>query len=363
MRLSFSFATLAAIAVIGVGCSTHSASTVPAPQQGVPGSSERLVQTGPRTAVDLESGAGIHGALSRSAAEAPPAVQPAGEARAPESGGIPAVTPTPTPSPTPIPNLSYYGGPVQTSPKVYAVYWGSQWLAASPAPHASPGAGDPYNVRAFSKSFLNAIFGSVWLKDVVQYTQSNGQHAGNPAGAFIGSYTDKSSTLTGTKTYNQTAAEAIAAAAHFGVSGVNVEIVVFLPTGIGAHNLVLNGGPWCAYHSWVRNSSNQVIPYIVMPYTPDAGANCGANYFSGAGDYGALDGVGFLLGHEVAETITDPKVNGTAAPTAWTDVDNNEIGDKCEWLDNALDVDAGGYPVQSLWNNSRNSCRLHHGGT
>src|SRR5947209_11213547 len=64
-------------------------------------------------------------------------------------------------------NLLYGGGPVQTTPKLYVVFWGPTWTTT----------GDPNGVASRLKSFYGAIGGHSWFNSVTQYTQSGGAHA------------------------------------------------------------------------------------------------------------------------------------------------------------------------------------------
>src|SRR6478609_5182777 len=115
-------------------------------------------------------------------------------------------------------NLSYHGGVggigVETAPKVYVVFWGSQWTGNDPSGEAST-----------VTSFLSGAGGSSWLNSVTQYCQgvasgtiscgSSGQHAGNPASMYGGSWSDNGSAAPSSPTQSSLAAEAVRAAAHF----------------------------------------------------------------------------------------------------------------------------------------------------
>src|SRR5581483_5593254 len=97
------------------------------------------------------------------------------------------------------------------------------------------------------------------------------------------------------------AAEAVRAAAHFGVTGNNVMIMVATPHGNSTRGFAVQ---WCAYHSSTSTTSGQ-LAYTNFPYQTDAGASCGENFVN-SGSAGLLDGVSIVGGHEYAESITDP---------------------------------------------------------
>ena len=235
-------------------------------------------------------------------------------------------------------NLTYHGGPVQTSPKIYVVYWGSSWNSST---------GDPNGEKARANAFFGVIGGSGWLNTVTQYTQSNGQHVGNAAGSFVGSYVDTANTPPSKPTQSQIAAEAARAAAHYGDYSANASYVVALPHGIKPSGF---GTQYCAWHSSTTVSGKGTIGYTNDPYLHDAGASCGENSVN-SGSAGALDGVTIVFGHEQAETETDPQPN-----TGWLDSSGSEIGDKCAWTDLENNPNAGGYPTQPLWSNANNGC-------
>jgi hypothetical protein len=230
--------------------------------------------------------------------------------------------------------LTYHGGPIQTNPKIYVVYWGSAWN----------GSGDPQGVRAYYNAFLGVIGGSRWLNSVTQYTQSNGQHVGNAAGSFVGSYVDTTSSPPRRPSQSQLAAEAAKAAAHYGDYSASASYIVALPSGIRPSGF---GTQYCAYHS-STNAAGHTIAWTNEPYLPDVGFSCGAGSVNNPG---TLDGVSIVGGHEQGETETDPQPN-----TGWLDNSNAENGDKCAWTNLINNPAAGGYPTQPLWSNANNGC-------
>jgi serine protease len=248
-------------------------------------------------------------------------------------------------------NLSYHGGVggigVETAPKVYLVLWGSQWT------------NDPSGEAPLLQSFYSGVGGSQWLGSVTQYCQgvasgtvtcgSSGQHAGNPAGIYAGTWPDSASAAPSSPSQSQLAAEAVKAAAHFGntTSAVNNTVQYVIAT--ATHNNASGfGSSYCAWHSSTSSSYGN-IAYTNLPYMTDAGANCGAN-FNGLG---AKAGVTIVAGHEMAETITDQFPNG-----GWLDRNGEENGDKCAWSSatNNEPMATGSFPVQPLWSNASSGC-------
>lgn len=231
-------------------------------------------------------------------------------------------------------NLLYNGGPIQTSPKTFVVYWGSAWN----------GSGDPKGMHTYFNNFLSKVGGSAWNSTVTQYYQTNPTaYEGNPANNFGGSYVDTSSSPPSRPSQSQMAAEAAKAAAHFGNYTVNAQYIVAMPHGIKPSGF---GTQYCAYHS-TTNASGGTISWTNLPYLPDAGSSCGSGSVTGS----ALDGVSIVGGHEMAESENDPMLN------AWYDSSGSEIGDKCAWVNlQNTNLNGTNFPTQPLWSNSAGGC-------
>ncbi len=257
-------------------------------------------------------------------------------------------------------NLYYHGGTsdgaagtigVETAPKIYLVFWGSQWNN-----------NDPSGEAGILESFLPGASGSSWLNSVTQYCQGvnsgtyfcngAGTAAGNKTGEYAGYWYDNASKAPSRPRQSQLASEAVRAAAHFGnksvSSNASAQYVIATSTGNSSSGF---GTQYCAYHSSTTSSYGDVA-YTNLPYITDAGSSCGAN-FNGLGPDA---GITIVEGHEAAETITDQfPSNG------WLDSSGYEIGDKCAWISSGQGASAdvtfstGTYPVQSLWSNAFNS--------
>ena len=258
--------------------------------------------------------------------------------------------------PTRSSNLYYHGGVggigIETAPRVYVVFYGSQWSS------------DPSGEATLVQNFLNGVGGSSWLNSVVQYCQgvSSGTYfcngagtaAGNPKGILAGVWFDNGSAAPSRPSQSDLAAEAVNAAAHFGntAAGSNTTTQYVIATAHG-NNSSGFGTQYCAYHSSTSSSYGNVA-YTNLPYITDAGASCGANY----NGLGANAGITIVEGHELAETITDQFPNG-----GWLDGSGAENGDKCAWIASGQGATAnvsfstGTFPVQSLWSNAFNSSK------
>ena len=91
------------------------------------------------------------------------------------------------------------------------------------------------------------------------------------------------------------------------------------------------GGSTCAWHSqaWNNNIINvRFYPYINLPYMPDVAKGCATNGVNKGFDsfgHGIFDGVSKVAGHEWAEALTDPHMDGWYGALGL----KAETGDKC----------------------------------
>jgi serine protease len=252
------------------------------------------------------------------------------------------------------PDLTYHGGVggigVETAPRVYVVFWGSQWSS------------DPSGEASIVQSFLNGVGGSSWLNSVTQYCQAvasgtvycngAGTAAGNPSGILVGVWFDNGSAAPSRPAQSDLASEAVRAASHFGntsaASNTSAQYVIATAHGNNSSGF---GTQYCAYHSSTSSSYGNVA-YTNLPYITDGGASCGAN-FNGLGPNA---GITIVEGHELAETISDQFPNG-----GWLDSGGAENGDKCAWISSGqgasakITLSTGTFPVQSLWSNAFNN--------
>jgi serine protease len=279
---------------------------------------------------------------------------------------------------------------VTVQPKVYLVFWGSQWGTQSTSGGYQVFSGDPNGLAPYSQAFFAGLGtnGETWSVIPTQYCQSvavgttscppSVPHVAYPSGGVLaGVWEDTSYTPpTGPPGDPSTpvipglmiAEEAQAAAAHFGDTSPGAQYAILSPTGTNPDGWSNPKTGFCGYHDYTGdpywNLSGANVPYTNFPYSTDSrliqrghGASCGAGFVNSPG---TLDGVSVVGGHEYAETLTDPYPG-----TGWTDHKRLEIGDKCEYLKPTLPgtpfnlaLATGSFPVQSLWANDAGK----HGG-
>ena len=298
------------------------------------------------------------------------------------SHGVPA---------TSINDLHYGGGiggvGVTTGPEqVYLVFWGSQW--GSQGTDGSGNAtfsGDARGVAPDLQAFFKGLgTGSEsWSGVMTQYCEgvavgaqscpTNASHVGYPTGgALAGVWEDTSAAAPAAATGHQIGVEAEnAAASHFGnttaAANRNAQYVIVSPTGTDPDNYQTQG--FCAWHDYTADSTltggganGPLLAFTNLPYIPDAGKSCGADFVNAGNN---LDGVTIVGGHEYAETITDQFPAG-----GWIDSAGQENGDKCAWIKSGqgasqnVTLTTGTFAVQSTWANDFNSgaggCEVSH---
>jgi hypothetical protein len=245
-------------------------------------------------------------------------------------------------------NLLYHGGPIQQTPKVFVLFWGSWWNST-----CSNTQGNGVTDENYLYSFYNGLGGtSDNLAPVSgQYGDSTGKFPNFPAKAFVtwnADCTDPPASATDA----QLAAEAVGYASTLAGEGYtinnNTQIVVVSPSGTNPGGGF--GSTYCAYHNWAQYSSTQLLSWTNLPYIPDQGANCGANLVQNA-----EDGWSIVGGHEYEESVTDPFVNNQSA---WYDSSGYEIGDKCAWTSLfAQKLSTGTFAMQPEWDNRTSACQ------
>ena len=279
----------------------------------------------------------------------PPLRKGAGTAAQPPQTSTPIFTPTRT---TPfLGPMTWHGGPVQHSPHLYLLLWGSNWTTTTKQ-KASAG---------YLESFLRGLGTEKgptpdhWSTITSQYNDSTGYPSFKKS-VYVQAYITTSQPPTGvTRTKLGAEAEAFAEA-HTLSTLTTDQVIVATQSGTCPADFAGCGksGTYCAWHSVVSTPSG-TVPYTNLPYLPDAnktGATCGAGFRTSSTP--ANEGFSIVEGHEYAETVTDPQVG-----TGWLDrtqLFHNpyEIGDKCVWNDKttAESFDTGSFVVQPLYSNA-----------
>jgi serine protease len=262
-------------------------------------------------------------------------------------------------------NLTYHGGSIQSSTKIYISFWGPEWNDTSFSQSAG---GQTYTYATamhYITSFFGGVGGSNWITPDNQYCMSgsvtlntsatscptSGVTAiGNSATEYAGSWIDTTAVPS-----NPGSSDILAAAqraqAHFGDYSGNASYLVFTPSGKSESGFA---NSWCAWHT-----SYGSLAYGYVPFMPDGGSSCGMNFINStdtAFGNGYYDGFSITAGHEYEEMQTDPYPS-----SGWVDGSGNEDADKCAWNGMSSDISLGGnsFAVQPVWSNAVSGCVLN----
>src|SRR5690349_2469703 len=296
-------------------------------------------------------------------------------------------------------NLKYGGavdgiGVTTGSPKVYVVFYGSQWGTAGTDSNGNTTfSGDSAGLAPRVQQLFKGLGtnNELWSGVMTQYCEgvatgattcpASAAHVGYPSSTVLaGVWADTGSASPSQATGHQLGVVAVAAASHFGnttaASNRNAQYVVVSPHGTKPDGFNTPTGGFCAWHDWNGDPTDLSggpvtstvgdVAFTNLPYLTDAGTSCGQNFVNG-GSAGTLDGVTIVAGHEYAETITDQN-----PPGGWLDSQNpaQENADKCAWISSGQGASAdvtfanGTFAMQSTWANDFNSgaggCMISH---
>jgi len=267
-------------------------------------------------------------------------------------------------------------------PEVYLVFMGNQWGTQSTSGGRQVFSQDPAAMAPALQTLFGGLGtgGETWSGILTQYcdgaalgatacVQRDAQIPYPTGGVLSGIWYDnvpESANLTG----HQLAAEAEAAATHFGntdqTSNRNTQYVIVSPTGTDPDGWLNPATGYCAYHDDTHDASidgggpvaGPIVAFTNLPYVPDVGASCGAGTVNSPG---VLDGATEAASHEYAETMTD-QFPESSPPGGWTDNSGQENGDKCAYVSTGpgamfnLTLATGVVTVQGTWSNRANDC-------
>jgi len=275
------------------------------------------------------------------------------------------------------PPLTYHGGPVQHSSKVYAIFWQPSGHYLPPAYRAavaqyfgdvSKASYKTTNVYAAATQYYDNT-GPGGIKNWVSYNVTYGGSAVSTsavpasgcANYTLGDFSTTWACLTDTQLQSQISS---VISAHGWPTGLGNEYFLFTPPGLGScfdTNPAdgcydpSSGSGYCAYHS---NISGTTL-YANQPWADISGCQYPVPDNPYPNDDGA-DTVINVVSHEQNETMTDPLGN------AWYDSSGYENGDECAWLsvtthyngigDYSQAISGDEYLMQYEWSNRANNC-------
>jgi hypothetical protein len=259
-------------------------------------------------------------------------------------------------------HLTYFGGPIISNVQVIQVLYGSGSYNPQIAGTTSPTMGQ----------FYSDITSSGLITLLQQYNTpvsgGTGQTFGN--GTFGGLFQivpaagNNGSTITDAQIQSEILAQITAGHLPSPVldaqGNPNTLYMIFFPPGKtisqGGSNSCQAGG-FCAYHGTTSNLfSGKHVLYGVMP-DMQAGSGCS----TGCGASSVFGNYTSVTSHELTEALTDADVGIAttfAAPLAWYDMTNGEIGDICNAQQGSYVANGTTYTIQLEFSNSANNCVL-----
>jgi hypothetical protein len=261
-------------------------------------------------------------------------------------------------------HLSYFGGPIISNVQVIQVLYGSGSYNSQIAGSTSPTMGN------FFGDIVGANSGLMTL--LQQYNTNisggTGQVFGN--GTFAGLFQivpaagNNGSTITDAQIQSELLAQINAGhlpgPTNDALGNPNTLYMIYFPPGKtisqGGSNSCQAGG-FCAYHGTTSSTLNS--KHVLYGVLPDMQAGSGCS--SGCGTSTVFGNYTSVTSHELVEALTDADVGIAttfAAPLAWYDQTNGEIGDICNAQQGSYVANGTTYTIQLEFSNSANNCVL-----
>jgi hypothetical protein len=257
-------------------------------------------------------------------------------------------------------HLTYFGGPIISNVQVIQVLYGSGSYNSQIAGTTSPTMGNFF-----------ADITSTGLITLMQQYNTNisggtGQVFGNGtfAGLFqiVPSAGNNGSTITDTQIQSELLAQINAGhlpgPTNDALGNPNTLYMIYFPPGKtisqGGSNSCQAGG-FCAYHGTTSSTLN--TKHVLYGVLPDMQAGSGCS--TGCGTSTVFGNYTSVTSHELVEAMTDADVGIAttfAAPLAWYDMTNGEIGDICNGQQGSYVANGTTYTIQLEFSNSANNC-------
>lgn len=224
------------------------------------------------------------------------------------------------------PNLLFHGGQILTSTDVQSIFWGKAWNS-------------PDDKITGLDKFYNGVGGTQYMQTNAEYTGSNGQVGTGVADVTYGGHlVDTSAGPTNPPSVATILAEVSKTITNPVPNGY-YPVYVDLPRGSAGY---------CAWHSYgtVRGVTVEVGFFFNLDADPGCDPGDSGSHSQG------LAALANVSGHELSETVTDPRNGG------WWDRQGAENSDKCAWTFGG-NVTIGGqsWKIQGNWSNNAYNAR------
>ncbi len=262
-------------------------------------------------------------------------------------------------------HLSYFGGPVVSNAHIVQVLYGSGSYNPQVAGSSSPTIGNFFSdLLGANSGYINLLSQySTNFSGGTNQTIGNGTFDGifqiTPSAANNGSTIDDSNIQA--ELLAQINASHLPAPVLDAAGNVNTLYMIYFPLGKtiterGSTSCVAGG--FCAYHGTTSNTLNS--KHLLYGAMPDMQAGSGCS--TGCGTSSVFGNYTSVTSHELSEAITDADVGiatlPPAAPLAWYDANNGEIGDICNGQQGSYRANGTTYTIQLEFSNAANNCVL-----
>jgi hypothetical protein len=248
-------------------------------------------------------------------------------------------------SPTKVDELTYRGGLVQPGPQVALIFWGSWWKHDKSAPKA---------IKEL-KALFKGLYGSAWADTVTQYCDAFGEFPQtNAYGTMLAATHIDTSNPPRRPTGGQLTHEA-AKLIKPPVQGpfVGVVAMIVTPPGVtpsGDGPVGSKTSAQCGHHGWgtaVYKKIDEYYSWADVPYGVISATPVCTQHIT------ALRELSLVAGHEWAEAVTDPYINGPGKPsdlhTAWAATISHHAADEVADLCVPDVTEVNGQTAPSFW--------------
>jgi hypothetical protein len=235
-------------------------------------------------------------------------------------------------------HLTYFGGPVLSHVEVVPLFWSAD---------------TPFQSEL--ATFYSEITNSTYFDLLTEYDTPTAPSTPIRRGSALRGVVDASppagSALSDTDIETELAR--LIDAALVPQNSPNRLYMIHFPPGVSIN---LNGDEscvvFCAYHNTFVHAGANVYYGVV----PDQGGACAGGCGNAPQQF---DNETSVSSHELVESVTDPAVGlatQTAAPLAWYDPVNGEIGDICNAEETTVTGATRAWTVQMQWSNLAGAC-------
>jgi len=259
-------------------------------------------------------------------------------------------------------HLTYFGGPVISNVHVVQVLWGNGSYAPQVSATTTP------SIASFFTDITSSTFMDMLSEYNTPVSGGTGQTIGH--GTFDGQFTiipaaaNNGSTIDDSQIQSEILAQITAGHLPSPITdaqgNVNTLYMIYFPPGktitLGGSSSCVAGG-FCAFHGTTSNTFQ--AKHVLYGVHPDMQAGSGCS--SGCGNSTVFNNYTSVSSHEFSEAVTDADVGIAttfAAPLAWMDMTNGEIGDICNGQQGTFVANGTTYTVQLEFSNAANNCIL-----